>query len=692
MKMQHALILAAIVLLVVVVLALYARRQADTGPSRADAPAAGQPSDASTGTEVASIPRETPPTDAMSVPHDAPSTAKRTLRDGAIHWPERNVVFPDDAGIVNVREAPYNAKGDGVTDDTAAIQKALTNNISGNKIIYLPAGTYLISDTLKWGMTSPGNAWKRTILQGERTDKTILRLKDNCPGFEKGGLVHGKYKQPDGKAMVWTGKRPAQRFRNAIRDLTLDAGTGNPGAIGARFVANNQGCVRNVLFRSGDGQGRVGLDLGYTDEQGPCLIKNVRIEGFDIGLYSWGSVDSLTLYNIELAGQHELGILNDHQVMNIENLYSRNAVPALRNLHGDGVITLIGADLRTPGDAVDTAAIDNRGALYARDIQTEGYAMAIRNSKGTKANAEGPAVAEFVSHKPLNLSGDEVTALHLPIKPTPEVPWDSLDNWVSPLEFGGKPNDEEDDTEAIQKAIDSGKTTVYLPNGKWMLKGDLFVRGKVRRIIGCEATWIGNGVIRIVDGDAPVVKLERFSVHYHQNIVVKHESKRTLVLSSCRFLRNGCYEGTGGGDLFVEDVCGDPWSLNNQNAWMRQVNPESSHHVKMETQNSTLWILGLKTEGDHTNLVAKQSAVEICGAFIYSNTRSEKKPNFIIEDSDFSATMGESSFRGFPYKQLVVETRDGKTTTLGREGVPARGEGRMLPLYSNREAEAGTSR
>ena len=53
-----------------------------------------------------------------------------------------------DAGHVDVR-SKYGAAGDGVTDDTAAIQKAISENLDyHSKILYFPAGTYLISDTL----------------------------------------------------------------------------------------------------------------------------------------------------------------------------------------------------------------------------------------------------------------------------------------------------------------------------------------------------------------------------------------------------------------------------------------------------------------------------------------------------------------------------------------------------------------
>ncbi len=105
------------------------------------------------------------------------------------------------------------------------------------------------------------------MLQGQTRQGVRIRLPDRAAGF-------GDAATP--KAVIWTGKKPAQRFRNSIRNLTVDTGKGNPGAIGIQFVANNQGSMRDVTIVSGDGAGVIGLDLGYTDEQGPCLIQECR--------------------------------------------------------------------------------------------------------------------------------------------------------------------------------------------------------------------------------------------------------------------------------------------------------------------------------------------------------------------------------------------------------------------------------
>ena len=55
--------------------------------------------------------------------------------------------FPsfESSGVANVKDAPYGAKGDGRTDDTAAIQRA----IDEREIVFLPKGCYLVARTLE---------------------------------------------------------------------------------------------------------------------------------------------------------------------------------------------------------------------------------------------------------------------------------------------------------------------------------------------------------------------------------------------------------------------------------------------------------------------------------------------------------------------------------------------------------------
>ena len=83
-------------------------------------------------------------------------------------------MFPAaDYNMVNAK-VDFGAKGDGITDDTEAIQAALYAGSGG--MVYIPAGTYLISKQLLY-------PYKRTIVAwGPGQRETILRLAGHCTG------------------------------------------------------------------------------------------------------------------------------------------------------------------------------------------------------------------------------------------------------------------------------------------------------------------------------------------------------------------------------------------------------------------------------------------------------------------------------------------------------------------------------
>ena len=452
-------------------------------------------------------------------------------------------MFPADSQVANVKA--YGAVGDGVTDDTAAFQAAFTAKHK-NSLIYVPDGTYLISDTIRWG-----RGQKRQILQGQSQGGTVIKLRDACPGYTD---------VAEPKAMIWTGERPAQRFSNGVRNLTLDTGQGNAGAIGAQFISNNQGDFSHVTIRSGDpaGVGVIGLDLGYTDEQGPCLIQHVSIEGFDTGIFLKHAVDGVVMEHITLRGQHKLGIDNGGQCLSIRGLDTELDVTALRNVN-PGVVALIDSTLMPASDDAEPAVIVNEGkaGLMVRNVETAEDAV-IRESDKQKDDevATDGRVDLYVSRPVLTLFDTDPTTLNLPIEETPQIPWGELDNWANVADFGppeeielieqksGKKVTRSDWTEPIQRAIDSGATTVYFPaTGSFGFYGPVYVRGKVKRLTALRNTfpsiiadtrmitmyqeehrprWI------IEDGVGPVV-IEDLDSNYFP-VVVEQRSKRPVVV------------------------------------------------------------------------------------------------------------------------------------------------------------------
>ena len=77
--------------------------------------------------------------------------------------------------MYNVKSAPFSAKGDALTDDTAAIQLALTTAANGGGgTVYLPSGTYLVSThlTIPTGVELRGTFSSRHT--AESVDATTL--------------------------------------------------------------------------------------------------------------------------------------------------------------------------------------------------------------------------------------------------------------------------------------------------------------------------------------------------------------------------------------------------------------------------------------------------------------------------------------------------------------------------------------
>lgn len=587
-----------------------------------------------------------------------------------------NIVFPSDSGIVDVTAAPYNAKGDGVTDDTAAIQQALNDWPASHAIIYLPNGTYRISDTLKWPHGWRGGMEEKDlILQGQSAAGTILQLPDSAAGFAD---------PTKPKAMIWTGQSPAQRFRNSIRNVTFDVSRGNAGAIGVRFMANNQGTLRDVAIRSGDGKGVIGLDMGYTNEIGPLLVKNVSITGFDIGIQCKNAINSQTLEQIVLEKQNVCGLVSEGQILAIRELRSNNAVPAVRSGPGHAMLVLIDSQLSRTGEASKLPAIQNSGTAFVRNLLTSGYARAIEGN----AAPDGANVSEWVSHPALTLfDGTPTRSLNLPVRPTPEVPWDDLKDWASPAHFGAVPYSRDDASEAIQKAIDSGKSTVYLPHGRYRIDRTVLIRGNVRRLIGCEATIevgkMEGPVFKVVEGAAPVVVVERLAGGFLKTPFFDNASARTLVIRHCCNV-NGHFSGSG--DLFIEDVCSNPytnWVFKGQKVWARQFNVENEG-THVINDGATLWILGYKTERGGTLIETRNGgATEVLGGFTYTTTKGKLAPMFTVTDSDFSAVFGETffNFKDSPFVELVKETRGAQTRVLKKGQAPGRVNGSKLPLF-----------
>ncbi len=592
-----------------------------------------------------------------------------------------NIVFPPAAGAVNVKEV-YGVKGDGVTDDTDALQHAIFEKKGKNAVLYFPNGTYLVSRTLFVGGTaysadpiaSKAHSSDRFMnLQGQSEAGVVIKLKDSSPGFNDP-------QKPKVMFSLYDGQGTGDVMHTYVRNMTFDVGKGNPGAAGLRYLSDNTGAMYHVTIRSSDPNkaGSIGLDL-RQGQQGPELIRDVTIDGFDRGVQT-GDTFSIVFERLTLKNQRQVGFLNPNGRVTIRGLTSFNKVPVIKS--GGDPFTLIEGSFQG-GSATESAIITTGRKNYVRDLKQSGYGAMIETTD--KKKITGTQLDEWLDGEGKGLFTTEIKSLRLPIKETPEVPWEQdLGKWVV------LDDSQPDDTESIQKEIDAaakaGKTTICFKPGehKYRISAPIKVHGSINRIIGMESLVDVNdasGVFKagqsvlVFDGLlSNVLIVERFFLFGGWKgpdtaPMFENKAGKTIVVQSTG-IQGAVKNVSPAGEWFIDDVSpsrnGTLKIGPGEKVWARQYNPESYKTDMIEVTGGQLWLLGLKTEGRATHLVAKAGAkVEIIGGLSYQSWDKQEldPPMFKITDSAVSITMGVWSSR-FPFSTIVEETFGGETKTL----------------------------
>ncbi len=656
-------------------------------------------------TNANTIDNAPPPTLAAS-PTPSPTT---TPGEVETLEPTPPLEFPDDAGLIDVTS--YGAVGDGTTDDTEALQLAIAENVGRHRILFFPPGTYLVNDSLEW-RNAEGEWQPYLTLQGAGRQHTTIRLADGAPGFGDSespqGLIvtasalNGGDPYSGGKDWPELGEGN-QAFRNYIFDLTVETGSDNPGAIGIDYLGNNISGIENVLIRSNDLTGRAGLSM-TRKWPGPSLIKNVEIQGFDYGIDVAHTEYGITFEDIVLRDQQLAGIRNQSNVLSMHRVRSINQVPAVQNEIALGLVVLINAELSGAGSG--KTAIENAGAVYLRSVVSDGYAALLEGIDGT-------SIDEYAAPLTDALGG---TSLMLPIEDPPPIPAVPLDQWTAVTDEahagGADPGDEEDDTAAIQAALDSGAPVVYFPSsgdpwlGRYLVSQTLVVPDHVERIVGFESLVLGarGSVFTQERGTVPVFRIVgkraekdltvdglRLSAHdepMRAAVWFEHQSSRTLAF---RHVQAGggsqlAYRATdGAGRLFLEDFCCGALEFGaEQPVWARQLDVEKPLSPMVLNAGAQLWILGLKTEGPFTIITATgDGSTELLGGLLYPvDTVPTDTAAFFVDGATASFVYAVSAYVDDTrnYTQHVSEPPH----ELTEDETIARVLGSIVPLYRSR--------
>ena len=306
-------------------------------------------------------------------------------------------------------------------------------------------------------------------------------------------------------------------------------------------------------------------------------------------------------------------------------------------------------------------------------------------------------------------------SLNLPIEQTPSIRYQNVKKWVSVTQFGADPTGQKDSTAAIQAAIDSGASTIYFPQGTYNISSTIHVRDNVQMITGLNSTMMATGnlgtsgqpMFEFDKGNPHTVVLEGMFIGFVNNtnfVAYQDNTPQTLVLRNIDIgnADQAYANSPGAGKLFVEDICGAGWTINKQQVWMRQINPESNQ-TEITNNGGQVWILGIKTEQSGTVVETNDGGkTEVLGGLLYpayvtnsqgDHTQVVSNPAFINNNSSMSVDVAESYYASWSayYPVVVQETRNGITKQLLSSAFPARGDGVFMGLYTGYEGPSSDS-
>jgi hypothetical protein len=388
---------------------------------------------------------------------------------------------PDDPKAVDPTGEPFSARGDGIADDTRAVQEAIdaVQEATGEGIVLVPAGRYRLSRTLY--------VWPGIRLVGFGVRRPVFVLGARTPGYQD--------PEKPGYMVFFAGRRPKNggpppdanpgTFYSALSNVDLEIGEGNPGAVGVRARYAQHCFTSHVEFRTGSGLAGV--------HEGGNVAEDVRFVGGEYGI--WTGTPSpgwqYTLLDARFEGQRRAAIRERAAGLTLIRPQFRDVPTAIEieASHPDDLFVKDARMENVSGPAVIVSLEKSpRTQVNMENVACRGVAtFALFRESGKRVEAPGAAyVVKTFSHglhyADLGAPGETKTvfdaaavqALPPPV-PSDLVPLPPGGTWANARTLGARGDGTTDDTAALQKAIDAHRT-VYLPMGHYVVTDTLTLR------------------------------------------------------------------------------------------------------------------------------------------------------------------------------------------------------------------------
>jgi sugar lactone lactonase YvrE len=403
----------------------------------------------------------------------------------------------DDPKAVYLTAQGFGAHGDGIEDDSTAIQAAIdrTEGTSHEGILFVPSGRYRITRTVY--------VWPGVRVIGNGATRPVFVLGDNTPGFQSGvgvmvmftGASAADMARFDGRIpFPPSGIVPANNliadagpstFYSAMSNIDFEIGEGNSAAIAIRFHAAQHSFLSHMQFHIGSGLaalteiGNEAEDLHFyggrygilTDKTSPAWQFTLIDSTFD------GQRDAA-------IREHEAGLTlirdrfqNMPTAIDIDPKYSDELWVKDCRFEGISSAAVIISNEKSPLTEIgfENAVLRNvpTFALFrenGKKVAGKGAIYQVRSFNfGLIVPGEGVMgrIGMLYDASPLRM-------LPAPLPPAiPALP--NTEEWVNVHTLGVTGDGATNDTAAIQKAIDAHRV-LYFPSGHYIVSDTLTLK------------------------------------------------------------------------------------------------------------------------------------------------------------------------------------------------------------------------
>jgi hypothetical protein len=412
----------------------------------------------------------------------------------------------DDARAIYLTRDNFPVTGDGVADDSAALQQAIdrVQEKTNQGILFVPSGRYRVTKTIF--------VWPGIRLIGFGPTRPVFVLGADTPGFQKGPayMVYFAGGRPDAGATP-PDASPGT-FYSAISNIDFEINDGNPGAVAVRGRYAQHCFLAHIDFRIGSGL------AGIHD--GGNVAQDVHFYGGQYGIWTrkpspgW----QFTVIDATFEGQREAAIREHEAGLTLIRPQFKNVPTAISidPKYSDELWIKDGRMEDVTGPAVIISNENNARTeinmenVVCRHVAT--FAAYRESGKRIAGPAEMYEVKTF-SHglhyadlgaMPAVQDVYEtaaLSALPAPVK-SDILDLPPMDTWVNIRSLGASGDGVTDDTEAFRKAIAQHRT-IYVPSGQYRvtdtiaLKPDTVLIGlqpSVTRILLADSTLAFQGV------------------------------------------------------------------------------------------------------------------------------------------------------------------------------------------------------